>query len=521
MRLRGSHFALLTIASFVLLFVYSLFQLVNIDRAFREEIVERNLWAANQADREAQNLMLTLYRVSLDRDVEDVLLRFEILYSRIALMADRPQIDYLRAIGADDLVFQAKSLLEELDGAFMAEDFDATDLEVLTPRVAVLSSVLREITNITALDERIDRHVRREALLQIMQLLLLAVGGAFLTGVVMAGLLWRNMRRSMRAQAELQAHRAELERTVAARTTELQEALEVERRAKEVYRSFIVTVSHQFRTPVSIIHMIAQRQLRGEETPLSETLRRKFSRILDAAERLERLLSGFLASASVEGKDIALSRRLVDFNEIARIAAHYNVPIVEDDIYGPLIGGNPPPIFTLAESDCYYICGTSKTVAPGLRIGYLVAPPRMVQYLANAVHVTTWSAPPLNTEIVTSWIESGTAEWILDMHRAESAQRLKLARDILSGFDTIIPEIGYHLWLRLPKEWHNADFVQAAYANGVAVSASTPFAVDPADAPPAIRVSLGLPKTAELVEEGLIRLRDTLLGYNMPKTIII
>lgn len=214
---------------------------------------------------------------------------------------------------------------------------------------------------------------------------------------------------------------------------------------------------------------------------------------------------------------LPLQRRI----EIARIAAHYNVPIVEDDIYGPLIGGNPPPIFTLAESDCYYICGTSKTVAPGLRIGYLVAPPRMVQYLANAVHVTTWSAPPLNTEIVTSWIESGTAEWILDMHRAESAQRLKLARDILSGFDTIIPEIGYHLWLRLPKEWHNADFVQAAYANGVAVSASTPFAVDPADAPPAIRVSLGLPKTAELVEEGLIRLRDTLLGYNMPKTIII
>ncbi|RDD95178.1 sensor histidine kinase [Paracoccus pantotrophus] len=321
MRLRGSHFALLTIASFVLLFVYSLFQLVNIDHAFREELVERNLWAANQADREAQNLMLTLYRVSLDRDVEDVLLRFDILYSRIALMADRPQIDYFREIGAGDLVAQARSLLEELDAAFQAQDFDPTDVAVLMPRVVVLASVLREITNATALEERLARHVRREALLRVMQLLLLAVGGAFLTGVVMAGLLWRNMRRAMRAQAELQEHRAELERTVAARTTELQEALEVERRAKEVYRSFIVTVSHQFRTPVSIIHMIAQRQLRDEETPLSETLRRKFSRILDAAERLERLLSGFLASASVEGKDIALSRRIVDFNQIARIAA--------------------------------------------------------------------------------------------------------------------------------------------------------------------------------------------------------
>lgn len=207
--------------------------------------------------------------------------------------------------------------------------------------------------------------------------------------------------------------------------------------------------------------------------------------------------------------------------EIARIAARHNVPIVEDDIYGPLIGGNPPPIFTMAESDCYYICGTSKTVAPGLRIGYLIAPARMVQYLSNAVHATTWSAPPLNAEIVTSWIESGTAERILDLHRAESARRIAMARRILAGFDTVIPDTGYHLWLRLPEEWRNADLVQAAHANGVAVSPSNLFAVDPTDAQPAIRVSIGLPDTADLVEQGLVRLRDTLLGYNMPKNLII
>ncbi len=108
MRLRGSHFALLTIASFVLLFVYSLVQLINIDQGFRKEIVEGNLWAATQADREAQNLMLTLYRVSLDRDIDDVLLRFDILYSRIALLTDRPQMDYFRSIGTGEQVVHAK-----------------------------------------------------------------------------------------------------------------------------------------------------------------------------------------------------------------------------------------------------------------------------------------------------------------------------------------------------------------------------------------------------------------------------
>mgnify|MGYP001403073566 CR=1 FL=1 len=214
---------------------------------------------------------------------------------------------------------------------------------------------------------------------------------------------------------------------------------------------------------------------------------------------------------------LSLQRRL----EIARIAKHYNVPIVEDDIYGPLVGGNPTPIFTIVDHDCYYICGTSKTVAPGLRIGYLVAPARMVQYLSNAVHATTWSAPPLNVEIVTSWIETGIAKRILEMHREESTRRLVLARRILAGFDAVIPDVGYHVWLRLPEEWRNTDFVQVAHANGVAVSPSNLFAVVPTDAQPAVRISLGLPDNADLVEKGLIRLRETLLGYNMPKNLII
>lgn len=321
MTLRAPHIALLTIACFLALFAYSLVQLINIDRGFRQEIGESNLWAATQADREAQNLMLTLYRVSLDREVEDALLRFDILYSRVALMLDRPQIDYFVSIGVGDDVHQAKSLLDQLDAQLSAPDFEVSRSRDLMPNLAAFSTLLREITTATALEERIARHARRENQLRVMQLLLLAVGGVLMTGLVMAGLMWRNMRRAVRAREELQRHREVLEETVVARTRELQEALDVERRAKDVYRSFIVTVSHQFRTPVSIIHMIAQRQLRSETPDLSEGLKRKFSRIFDAAERLERLLNGFLASASVEGKDITLSRRVVDLNDIASIAA--------------------------------------------------------------------------------------------------------------------------------------------------------------------------------------------------------
>ena len=321
MPLKGSYLALATFASFIVLFAYSLIQLVNIDRAFRMDAVEMNLWVATQADREAQNLLLTLYRVSLDRNLDDVLLRFDILYSRVGLMMDQPQAEYFQSIGAGDQVRQAQAMLDDLDQTILSDNLDFAEIVTLIPPTIALSSVVHDIALAAMQDGRLDRHDRREEMLHAFRLLLLAVFGVFAMGMVMAGLLWRNMRRVMRTQEELTLHRAQLEETVAARTSELRDLLEAERRSKEVYRSFIVTVSHQFRTPVSIIHMIAQRQLRNNAASLPERLQPKFSRILDAAQRLERLLSGFLHSVSSEGQAITLSRRAVDFNQIAETAA--------------------------------------------------------------------------------------------------------------------------------------------------------------------------------------------------------
>ncbi|MFD2442256.1 hypothetical protein ACFSS8_23095 [Paracoccus kondratievae] len=212
MRLRGSHFALVTIASFVVLFIYSLTQIVNIDRAFRSEITEGNMWVATQADREAQNMLVTLYRYGLKADYDEVMLRFDILYSRIALMTDRPQFEYFRSIGAGPQVTEVKAMLDDIDAVISANDFDLAEIGTLIPRFSALSSILRDITNALVLKERIERQARRESLQRMFQLLSFAALGTFVSGVVMAGLLWRNMRRSIRAQQELQAHRAELEK---------------------------------------------------------------------------------------------------------------------------------------------------------------------------------------------------------------------------------------------------------------------------------------------------------------------
>ncbi len=314
---QASALAALTIASFVILLIYALLNLVAIQSELHREIGESNLWAAAQAEREAQQLMLALAGGGADEEDNDAGLRFEILYSRVALLADGPQLAYFRSIGEEGTVLQARRLVEELDQT-AARGADEDRQFFL--KTAKLAAILRNLANTTNLQERTERLERRDDQSAAMRLLLTAVLGVFVTGAIMAGLLLRNMRRLVLAQETLERHQASLEGTIATRTRELREALDVERRARDVYRSFIVTVSHQFRTPVSIIHMIAQRQIRGSDTGGPEALRRKFARILDAAERLERLLSGFLSSASAEGKDVTLSRRMLDLNDVVAAA---------------------------------------------------------------------------------------------------------------------------------------------------------------------------------------------------------
>ena len=70
------------------------------------------------------------------------------------------------------------------------------------------------------------------------------------------------------------------------------------------------------------------------------------------------------------GHTMPLARR----REIAAIAVAHDVALVEDDVNGFLPADPLPPLAELAPAQTYYVTGTSKSLAPGLRIGYVVAP---------------------------------------------------------------------------------------------------------------------------------------------------
>jgi DNA-binding transcriptional MocR family regulator len=196
--------------------------------------------------------------------------------------------------------------------------------------------------------------------------------------------------------------------------------------------------------------------------------------------------------------------------DIAAVLRRHGVTTVEDDVHGRLADDPPPPLAALVPESTYYVTSTSKTLAPGLRVGFVAAPPGMAERLAATVRVTTWGAAPLTTEVVAGWIRDGGAEAILRARREEAAARRELAREALAGMGARTSAGAYHVWMTLPGAWRSATFAAEAHQRGVAVTGAEAFIVGAAEAPAAVRLCLGTPRTRADLARGLRAVRQTL-----------
>ena len=195
---------------------------------------------------------------------------------------------------------------------------------------------------------------------------------------------------------------------------------------------------------------------------------------------------------------------------IAEIAAKYDVALVEDDVYGFLAEQTLPPLTAIAPAHSYYITSTSKSMAPGLRVGYVVAPESRVDRVAGVIRASTWLIAPLLAEMASEWIERGEAEAMVTWKREETFARHAIALRILRGWLPTTPAPSFHLWLPLPEPWRTEEFVDQARGRQVVVSGSEEFVVGRESAPHAVRVSLGATASRARLEVGLGRLAELL-----------
>ena len=177
--------------------------------------------------------------------------------------------------------------------------------------------------------------------------------------------------------------------------------------------------------------------------------------------------------------------------------------VIEDDVYGPLLETRPPSIAALYPERTFYITGTSKTLAPGLRVGFIMPPRELVAATATAVRATCWMTAPLSTLIAARWIEDGTAEALLEAQRRELVARQMLAGDIIKGFE-FDTDLSFDTPVaRLPEPWRATDFTAQLLAHGVRVIESEVFAVGRGEIPHAVRINVSAARSREQLAAGL------------------
>jgi DNA-binding transcriptional MocR family regulator len=194
--------------------------------------------------------------------------------------------------------------------------------------------------------------------------------------------------------------------------------------------------------------------------------------------------------------------------QIAAVAEKYRLLIVEDDTYG-FLSPERTPLAPLVPQRTVFVTSLSKSLFPGLRLGCVVAPPALVDKIAGVVWTTMISTSPIGADLLSGWIEDGTAARIAEWKRHEGAARQIMARRLLAGERYQTHPFSHHLWLFLPARWSSDGFVAQARSRGVVLNASSEFAVGEQH-PKAVRLCLGTPRTRASLEQALTRVAECL-----------
>jgi 2-aminoadipate transaminase len=205
-------------------------------------------------------------------------------------------------------------------------------------------------------------------------------------------------------------------------------------------------------------------------------------------EEVERLLRGGLtAGASLAhiipnfqnpaGHTLSLAKR----QRLLELAAGYGFMVFEDDPYVALrFSGEPlPTMLSMDPEQVVYASSFSKTVCPGIRVGYLVGPPDLIGAIAQLATNTYISPNMVAQSIVYEFCASGAIERSIETVKAALAERVDTLADALRRelpeAEFVPPQGGYFMWVTLPAGTDVAALHHAAAERGVSFVKGTDF----------------------------------------------
>ncbi len=241
------------------------------------------------------------------------------------------------------------------------------------------------------------------------------------------------------------------------------------------------------------------------------------------------------------GTTLALSRR----HDVVALSNRYGIPIIEDDPYGALRfeGDHLPPLVALdadlqataglnghgyLEGNVIYLGTFSKTLAPGLRLGWIVAPVEVVDQVVMAKQGMDLHTSTFNQMLAYEVVKDGFLDEHVRLIRRVYKERRQVMLDALQryfpeGCSWTRPEGGLFLWARVPEWMDTAEMLQEAVCFKVAYVPGFAFYGDPSRGRNTMRLNFSC-EQPEKIEEGIRRLGQMLhqhVADHEPKVVAV
>lgn len=210
------------------------------------------------------------------------------------------------------------------------------------------------------------------------------------------------------------------------------------------------------------------------------------------------------------GLTLSLDKR----RALLALAEEFGFTIFEDDPYADIRfrGEALPSMLSLDETGVVvHACSFTKTVCPGVRVGYLIGPNRIIDGIAKKATNLYISAGQVAQGIVHQFCVSGDIERSIATVSAALGERSRLLAESLRaripGVRLTEPDGGYFLWVELPEDVHVDKLLPEAATRGVAVVKGSDFLLEGGEH--ALRLAFSA-VTVDEIDEGVRRLAEAI-----------
>ena len=193
---------------------------------------------------------------------------------------------------------------------------------------------------------------------------------------------------------------------------------------------------------------------------------------------------------------------------LVSLARRYNLTIIEDDLLRLLDARlQPPTLYSLAPERTFHITSLSKTLAPGLRLGFVAAAEGKSRLLHAQARASGTRVTAMTAEVARYWTGTDVADRIMSRVHQELQARRAVFIDVFAGFDFMCEPGAPNGWLNLPPQWTGSRLASAALAQNLRISPAASFMFGNRSPDKAVRVSFGRPQTTAELRSALMSLR--------------